>query len=71
MMVFSMLCCKKIKQFLVICLLAFLATPALAGNSSLNVKSAELESFEDGYVLNADVDAKFSNSIEEAVNRGF
>ena len=71
MTVFSMLYCKKIKQFLIICLLALSATPVLAGNSSLNVKSAELESFEDGYVLNADVDAKFSNAIEEAVNRGF
>ncbi len=54
-----------------ICLLAFIASAALAGNSSLNVKSAELEPFEDGYALNADIDAKFSSAIEEAVNRGF
>ena len=66
-----MLCYKRIKQFLIICLLAFFAAPVMAGNSSLNVKSAELELFEDSYVLNADIDAKFSNAIEEAVNRGF
>lgn len=63
--------CKKIKQFLLLCLLAFLATSAVAGNSSMSIKSAELVAQEDGYVLNADVDVKFSNAIEQAIIKGF
>ncbi|MDP3087941.1 MAG: DUF4390 domain-containing protein [Methylotenera sp.] len=70
-MVFSMHCCKKIKQILFVCLLALFSISGLAANSSLNIKSAELAAHEDSYLLNADVDIKFSNSIEEAINKGF
>jgi hypothetical protein len=44
---------------------------AFAGNSSLNIQSAELVAFEDAYVLNADVDMRFSEKIEEAISKGF
>jgi hypothetical protein len=68
---FFMHCCKKIKQLFVVGLLAFFSIAALAANSSLNIKSAELEAREDSYLLNADVDIKLSNAIEEAINKGF
>jgi hypothetical protein len=71
MTAFIMHCCKKIKQFLLLCLLATVATTALAGNSSMNIKSAELVAQEDAYALNADVDIKFSNEIEQAIIKGF
>ncbi|MSP86357.1 MAG: DUF4390 domain-containing protein [Methylotenera sp.] len=64
-----MLCYKKIKYFL--CLLVFFSTAVLAGNSSLNVKSAELVALEEGYTVNAELDIEFSNAIEEAVSKGF
>jgi hypothetical protein len=70
-MVFSMQCCKKIKQFLSVGLLMLFTTTAFAGNSSLNIKRAELLAFEDAYVLNADVDMRFSEKIEEAISKGF
>lgn len=71
MTAFIMHCCKKIKQFLLLCLLATVATTALAGNSSMNIRSAELVAQEDAYALNADVDIKFSNEIEQAIIKGF
>jgi len=64
-------CCKKIKQFLFACLLVLFANSALADGSSLNIKSAELVALDDTYVLNADVDMKFSAKVEEAINKGF
>jgi len=54
-----------------VCLLAFFSISGLAAKSTLNIKSAELESREDSYLLNADVDIKFSNAIEDAINKGF
>ncbi len=69
-------CCKKTKQLLLACLFALFATSAVAtntsaNNSSLNIKSAELVAFEDGYVLNADVDIKFNDEVEQAILKGF
>ncbi|HSI38311.1 MAG TPA: DUF4390 domain-containing protein [Methylotenera sp.] len=46
-------------------------TNSSADLNSLNIKSAELVSIEDGYVLNADVDIKFSHDMEEAIIKGF
>lgn len=79
MMAFFMHCCKKIKQALikqlsacfVACMLALFTATAFAGNSSLNIKSAELLALDDFYVLNADVEMKFSEKIEEAISKGF
>lgn len=64
-------CCKKIKQLLCVFLFASFATTAIASNSSLNIKSAELVAYEDGYLLNADVDIKFNDEIEQAIIKGF
>ena len=47
------------------------ATMAIAANSSMNVRSASIVAVEDSYVLNADVDMKFSEKMEEALNKGF
>lgn len=74
--------CKKIKQLLFVSVFMLFATNAIANNTnintnsstdlnSLNIKSAELVSIEDGYVLNADVDIKFSDDMEEAIIKGF
>lgn len=71
MMVFSMRCYKKIKKLLCACLLAWLATSAGIANSGLNIKSAELIAADDAYVLNADVDIKLSEEIEQAIIKGF
>ncbi len=71
MTAFFMHCCKKIKQFLFACLLALFATTAVAGNSSLNIKSAELVTIEDNYVLNADVEIRFNDAMEQAISKGF
>ena len=71
MTAFFMPCCKKIKQFLLVWLLAFFATTALAGNSSMIIKTAELVPLDDSYALKADIDIKFSNEIEQAIIKGF
>ena len=52
-------------------LLAFFATTALAANSSMNIKTAELVPLDDSYALKADIDIKFSNEIEQAIIKGF
>ncbi len=68
---FSMPYCKKIKLvFLAFCL-AFFSMAGLAANSSMSVKSAELKAQDDAYVLNADVDIKFSSAIEDAISKGY
>ncbi len=43
---------------------------AFAGESSIQIKHAELLSQDDYYSLNADVDISFDDEIEEAVNKG-
>lgn len=74
--------CKKIKQLLLVSVFMLFATNAIANNTNINtngnadlnslhIKSAELVSVEDGYVLNADVDIKFSDDMEEAIIKGF
>ncbi len=68
---FSMPYCKKIKLvFLAFCLALF-PMAGLAANSSMSVKSAELKTQDDAYVLNADVDIKFSSAIEDAISKGY
>ncbi|MDI1298510.1 DUF4390 domain-containing protein [Methylotenera sp.] len=71
MMAFSMHCCKKIKLFFSFCLLMLIATTALAGSSSMSIRSASLVALDDSYALNADVDMKFSEKMEEAISKGF
>ena len=64
-------CFKKINSILFACLLIFSATMAFAGGSSMSIKSASLVALEDAYALNADVDVKFSEKMEEAISKGF
>lgn len=77
MTAFFMHYCKKIKQLLFVSVFLLFATNAVANNTastdanSMTIKSAELLAFEDGYVLNADVDIKFSDEMAEAVIKGF
>jgi hypothetical protein len=71
MMAFSMRCYKRIKHLLCACLLAWLATSASIAYSGLNIKSAELIAVDDIYVLNADIEIKLSDEIEQAIVKGF
>ena len=68
---FSMPYCKKIKLIFIAFFFAFFSMAGLAANSSMLVKSAELKAQDDAYVLNADVDIKFSSAIEEAISKGY
>lgn len=43
---------------------------AFAASSSISIKSAELQSLDEYYSLNADVDINLDDEIEEAVNKG-
>ncbi|HYN53409.1 MAG TPA: DUF4390 domain-containing protein [Methylotenera sp.] len=67
--------CKKIKQLLLAsflaCTLGVFATGVMAGTSNLNILSADIEALDDGYVLNADIDIKFNEEIEQALIKGF
>ncbi len=75
MTAFFMHYCKKIKQLLftslLACMLSMSATFAMAGNSNLSIVSADIEALDDSYVLNADIDIKFNEEIEEALIKGF
>lgn len=64
-------CCKKIKQ-LFFALGLFLCTGTLlAAGSSLHIRSANLITYEDDYLLNADAEINFSPEIERAILKGF
>lgn len=52
-------------------MLSMSATFAMAGNSNLSIVSADIEALDDSYVLNADIDIKFNEEIEEALIKGF
>ncbi len=75
MTAFFMHYCKKIKQLLmaglVACWLSLFTTVAVAGNSSLNILSAELVAIDESYVLNADIEIKFNEEMEQALIKGF
>jgi len=63
--------CKKIKQlFCALCLLLTAGT-ALAGGNSLHIRSANLITFEDDVLLNADAEINFSTEMEKAIYKGF
>lgn len=65
-MAFFMRFCKKLSLILLIAFSAF----AFAAGSSIVIKNAELESQDDYYGLNAEVDMSFDKEIEEAINKG-
>ena len=66
MTAFFMRFCKRINLLL----LVLASSLAFAAGSSINIKSAELESQDDYYVLDADVDLSFDKEVEEAINKG-
>lgn len=70
-MAFSMHFYKKVKHFLCFFVCVLVAQSAFASNTSLTIRTAELVAVDDGYVLNADVDMKFSAKVEEAISKGF
>ncbi len=71
MMAFSMHFCKKIKQlFFALGLLLFVDTAVAAGNS-LHIRSANLITYENEVLLNADAEINFSPEMEKAILKGF
>ena len=71
MTAFSMLYCKKIRQlFFAISLLLFVDI-AQAASNSLHIRSANLITFEDDVLLNADAEINFSSEMEKAILKGF
>ena len=67
-------CFKRIKIFLAqifLLSLLFIWPSAFAANpNNIHIKSAELASSEDAYVLNAELDIAFSPFIEDALSKG-
>ncbi len=63
--------CKKIRQlFFAISLLLFVDV-AQAASNSLHIRSANLITFEDDVLLNADAEINFSSEMEKAILKGF
>lgn len=71
MMVFTMRCCKNIKQFLLLAILLCAAVQVLASSSSLRIRSANLITFENDVLLNADAEINLSPEMEKAIQKGF
>lgn len=73
MMVFFMRYCKKLSNFwglsLFVLLLGTLSL-AIAAESSIRIKGAELQPLNDFYSLSVDAEISFDKEIEEAVNKG-
>lgn len=62
--------CKKISLLLLTWLMLSAGT-ALAGAGTLHVRSANLITFEDDVLLNADVEINFGGEMEKAILKGF
>jgi len=71
MTAFFMHYCKKIKQLLCVLGLLLFASSALAADGSLHIRSANLITFEDDVLLNADAEINFSPEMEKAILKGF
>ena len=71
MMVFTMRCCKNIKQFLLLAILLCAALQVVASSSSLRIRSANLITFENDVLLNADAEINLSTEMEKAIQKGF
>jgi hypothetical protein len=71
MMAFFMHYCKKIKRLLCVLGLLLFASSALAADGSLHIRSANLITFEDDVLLNADAEINFSPEMEKAILKGF
>lgn len=66
-MAFSMPYCKKISIFFV---LIFFCLSAIAGDSSITIKNADLKADGEAYRLNADLEIVLDEDIQEAINKG-
>ena len=67
MMAYFTRCCKSISLAFILLLSA---TSVAFASSAIQIKSAELRAQDDFYKLDADVDMRLDNDIEEAVNKG-
>jgi hypothetical protein len=63
--------CKKIKQFFIALSLLLLMDAAQAAGNSLHIRSANLITFENEVLLNADAEINFSPELEKAILKGF
>jgi len=66
-----MLYCKKIKQLICAFGLLLSVGVAMADGNSLHIRSANLITFEDDVLLNADAEINFSPEMEKAILKGF
>lgn len=66
-----MLYCKKIKQSLCGLILLLFVNLALADGNSLHIRSANLITFKEDILLNADAEINFNPEMEKAVLKGF
>lgn len=64
-------CYKKIRQILFVLGFLLFAVTSLAAGSSLHIRSANLITYEDDYLLNADAEINFSPELEKAILKGF
>lgn len=71
MMAFFMLYCKKIRQLLCALGLMLFVSSVLAAGNSLQIRSANLITFEDDVLLNADAEINFSPEMEKAILKGY
>lgn len=67
----SMLYCKKIRQLFFAFSLLLFVDIAQAASNSLHIRSANLITFEDDVLLNADAEINFSSEMEKAILKGF
>ena len=73
MTAFFMRYCKKLSNLWgwgLLLLLLGMFSLAIAAESSIRIKSAELEPLDGFYSLSADAEMSFDKEIEEAVNKG-
>ncbi|NOT14617.1 MAG: DUF4390 domain-containing protein [Methylotenera sp.] len=66
-----MLYYKKIKSLFSIIALIFFTHSALAAGNSLHIRSANLNPYEEDYLLNADAEINFGAEMEKAILKGF
>jgi hypothetical protein len=71
MTAFFMHYCKKIKQLFFGLSLLFFAGLSFASGNSLHIRSANLITYENDVLLNADVEINVSAEMEKAIQKGF
>jgi hypothetical protein len=61
---------ERLGRTLVVTMALSLFAPTLVGASENQIRSAEIVSTEEGYVVNADIDLSLNNRLEDALRRG-